>query len=326
MKSVKIGNVQTDNNIFLAPLAGVTDKVFRQICKNRGAGLVYSELISAKSLLYNSKNTYFLCAVSPGERPLTLQLFGRDPEILAEAAKKIEKLPFDILDINMGCPAPKIVKNGEGAALMAEPGQVGKIVKAVSAAIKKPVTVKIRKGINGKITAVEAAKEAEANGAAAVAVHGRMREQYYEGKVDLDIIRQVKEALTIPVFASGDVVDIDSCEKTFTYTGCDAVLIGRASFGNPWIFDKLLHYYATGEVLPDPDPEEKIRVCLLHAESLTEFKGETAIKEMRKHAGWYIKGLRGAAGLRTELNKVENLSELEKVLKKIYKQTSALEG
>ncbi|MCL1996631.1 MAG: tRNA dihydrouridine synthase DusB [Defluviitaleaceae bacterium] len=315
LKPIKIGNLDIPGNIFLAPMAGVTDLVFREICKSHGAFLVYTELISAKGILYESANTQFLTQTSEKERPTTLQIFGSDPKILASAAQKIEHLPFDILDINMGCPAKKIVNNGEGSALIEFPKKVGEIVRTVSRAIKKPVTVKIRKGINGKVTALEVAKEAEAGGAVAIAVHGRTREQQYEGVVDLDIIAKVKESVTIPVIASGDVVDTESAKKTFSTTGADALMIGRGTFGNPWIFSKLIHFFKTGETLPDPTPKEKMETCLEHVYRSILYRGEhVAIREMRKHCGWYIKGLPGAAALRTQINKASTYDQLKDVM------------
>ena len=316
LKPIKIGNVIIKGNLFLAPMAGVTDVVFREICRSHGAYLVYSELISAKGLIYESQNTHILTETSEMERPVTLQIFGSDPEILAAAAQKLEHLPFDILDINMGCPAKKIVNNGEGSALIEYPKKVGEIVRTVSRAIEKPLTVKIRKGINGKITAVEVAKEAEENGAAAIAVHGRTREQQYEGYVDLDIIAKVKSAVSIPVIASGDVVDIESAQRTFEHTGVDAIMIGRGTFGNPWIFSKLNHFYKTGEVLPDPTPKEKVESCLDHVNRLIAYRGESiAIREMRKQCGWYIKGIPGAAALRAQINQASTYNQLEQIMK-----------
>ncbi|MCL1936173.1 MAG: tRNA dihydrouridine synthase DusB [Defluviitaleaceae bacterium] len=314
-RHIKIGDVHINGNIFLAPMAGVTDMAFREICKDYGAALVYSELISAKGILYESSNTFRLTDTSEKERPVVLQIFGSDPKILSEAAKKIEHLPFDILDINMGCPAPKIVKNGDGSALIENPKLVGEIVKSVSSSIKKPLTIKIRKGINGKITAVEVAKYAQENGVSAITVHGRTREQQYEGVVDLDIIAKVKEAVEIPVFASGDVVDIESAKRTFETTSCDALMIGRGSFGNPWIFKKINHYFETGEILEDPTTKEKVDMCLYHARKLCEYKGEQiAIRELRKQSGWYIKNLYGSTLIRVEINKTKTLKELENLL------------
>lgn len=315
LRPIKIGNVNISGNIFLAPMAGVTDIVFRQICKSHGAFLVYTELISAKGIIYENTNTTILTKTAASERPVSLQIFGSDPDILATAAQKIEHLPFDILDINMGCPAKKIINNGEGSALMEHPKKVGDIVRAVSRAIKKPVTVKIRKGIAGKVTAVEVAKQAQEAGASAIAVHGRTREQQYEGVVDHDIIAQVKRAVSVPVIASGDVVDINSAQKTFENTGADAIMIGRATFGNPQIFAGLNHFYKTGQTLPETTPKEKIQTCLSHLQNLITLRGENAaIRDMRKHCGWYIKGIPGAATVRVEINKATTYEQVERLL------------
>lgn len=319
MKNVKIGNIATNGNIFLAPMAGVTDMVFREICKSHGAALVYSELISAKGLLYENSNTLKLTDTSNKERPVVIQLFGNDPSILANAAQKIEHLPFDILDINMGCPAPKIVKNGEGSALMENPKLVGEIVNKVSRSIKKPLTVKIRKGINGKVTAVEVAKAAQENGAAAVTVHGRTREEQFNGVVDLEIIAKVKAALSIPVIASGDVTDIQSAKHTFEVTNCDAIMIGRGTYGNPWVFSKIVNYYKTGEILKDPTPGEKIITCLDHTKRLIKYKGENiGIREMRKQFAWYLKGLHGVSKIRGDINKATTYEQLEFLLNGLH--------
>ena len=315
MKPFNIGNVQIGGDLILAPMAGVTDLPFRELCRINGADLVYSEMVSAKGIIYGSENTHLLTNTSEIEKPVTLQIFGSDPEIMAEAAKRIEHLPFDILDINTGCPAPKIVKNGDGSALMDDPKKIGAIVKAISSAISKPVTIKTRKGINGKLTYLEVAKYAQDNGAKAIAVHGRTREQYYEGVVDLEPVTRVKEIMDIPVISSGDVVDVASYVHTMKTTGVDAVMIGRGTFGNPWLFKLLDHYRKTGEEIADPSFEEKIETCLLHARKLSELKGEhTAIREMRKHAGWYIKGLHGATKMRGAINQISTYTDLEKAL------------
>ena len=315
LRNIQIGNVEIKGNIFLAPMAGITDMVFREICKDHGAALCYTELISAQGLIYESAKTHMLTSTSPNERPVVLQIFGSEPSILSEAAKKIQHLPFDILDINMGCPAPKVVNNSCGSALLNDPPLIGRIVKAVSSAINKPLTIKIRKGINGKVTATEVAKQAEANGASAITVHGRTREQQYEGVVDLSVIAQVKSNVSIPVFASGDVVDIKSCINTFKTTNCDAVMIGRGSFGNPWVFESINHYFKTGEELLEPTAKQKIEMCLTHAKRLCNYKSEkVAIREMRKQSGWYIKGIKGAASLRVSINKCSTLNELTTTL------------
>ena len=313
---MKIGNVNLANPYILAPMAGVTDLPFRLLCKEQGAGLLYMEMISAKALQYKNKNTKALLAIHPEEYPVSLQLFGSDPKIMSEMAKMIEELPFQILDINMGCPVPKVVRNGEGSALMKNPKLVHEIVSAVSKAIEKPVTVKIRKGFDDDhINAVEIAKIIEDAGGAAVAVHGRTREQYYSGKADWDIIRQVKEAVSIPVIGNGDVVDAASAEALVEQTGCDGIMIGRGAEGNPWIFKQILHYRETGETLAKPTQHEVKEMMLRHARMQVEYKGGAiGIREMRKHVAWYTAGFPHSAKLRAAINQVESLQELEQML------------
>ena len=314
---MKIGNLELENNIFLAPMAGVTDLPFRILCKEMGCGLVYSEMVSAKGILYDNKNTTELLEIDPKERPVAVQLFGSDPEILGAMAKKIEQYPIDIIDVNMGCPAPKIVKNGEGSCLMKTPELVGKIVKSLVESQSKPVTIKFRKGFDDDhVNAVEIAKIAEANGASAVAVHGRTREQYYSGKADWDIIKQVKEAVKIPVIGNGDVFTPQDAINLLEHTGCDAIMVGRGAQGNPRIFKRILHYLQTGELLPEPTAEERVEKALRHAQMLIDYKGEyIGVREMRKHMAWYMKGMPGAAELRGKLNYAENRAELEALLR-----------
>ncbi len=316
---MNIGNVELKNNIFLAPMAGVTDQPFRILCKEQGCALVYSEMVSAKGIMYNNENTTDMLQIHPSERPTVLQLFGSDPEILANMAKKIENCPIDIIDINMGCPAPKIVKNGEGSALMKNPKLIGQIVKAVSSAIEKPLTIKIRKGFDENcLNALEIAQIAEENGAAAVAVHGRTREQYYSGTADWEIIRQIKEKLTIPVIGNGDVNSPQKAKEMFEQTGCDAIMIGRAAQGNPWIFSSVLHYLQTGDILPEPTIQEKVNTILRHCKMLIDFKGEyIGIREMRKHVAWYTKGLPNSAEFRVKVNYAQTLAEMEELLKEM---------
>lgn len=316
MKKLKIGNVELANPYILAPMAGVTDLPFRLLCKEQGAGLLCMEMISAKAIQYNNKNTRALLEIHPEEEPVSLQLFGSDPEVISEIAKRIEELPFAILDINMGCPVPKIVRNGEGSALMNQPKLVHEIVSKTVKAIQKPVTVKIRKGFNDdSINAVEIAKIIEDAGAAAVAVHGRTREQYYSGKADWDIIRQVKEAVTIPVIGNGDVVSGESALAMMRETGCDGVMIGRGAQGNPWIFSELVEYEKTGVMPARPSNEELKEMMLRHARLQIQYKGEyLGIREMRKHVSWYTTGLKNSAKLRGEINAVESYEELSELL------------
>lgn len=313
---MNIRNVKIDNPYILAPMAGVTDLPFRLLCKEQGAGLLCMEMISAKALQYKNKNTKALLAIHPKEYPVSLQLFGSDPKIISEQAKRIEELPFQILDINMGCPVPKVVKNGEGSALMKNPKLVYEIVYQTARAIQKPVTVKIRKGFdNTCINAVEIAKIIEEAGGAAVAVHGRTREQYYSGKADWEIIRQVKEAVSIPVIGNGDVTSGEKALEMRERTGCDGVMIGRGAQGNPWIFHELLEYDRTGKLPPRPSKEQIKETMLRHARLQLEFKGEyLGIREMRKHVAWYTKGMEGSAKLRDDINKVESYAELESLL------------
>ena len=316
-KTLKIGNVELENRYVLAPMAGVTDLPFRLLCKEQGAGLLCMEMISAKALQYHNKNTEALLQIDERECPVSLQLFGSDPDIISEQAKRIEERPFQILDINMGCPVPKVVKNGEGSALMNQPKLVYDIVYKTVRAIQKPVTVKIRKGFNDEsVNAVEIARIVEEAGGAAVAVHGRTREQYYSGKADWDIIRQVKEAVKIPVIGNGDVTNGEKAIAMLEETGCDGVMIGRGAQGNPWIFHELLEYEKTGQMPARPSRETIRETMLRHARLQMEYKGEyLGIREMRKHVAWYTKGLEGSAKLRDDINKVESYQELETLLK-----------
>lgn len=316
MKRLKIGNVELENRYVLGPMAGVTDLPFRLLCREQGAGLLCMEMVSAKAILYGNRNTEQLLTIHPDERPVSLQLFGSDPKIMSEMAKKIEERPFAILDINMGCPVPKVVKNGEGSALMKNPKLVYEIVSAVVKAIEKPVTVKIRKGFDDEhVNAVEIAKIIEEAGAAAVAVHGRTREQYYSGKADWDIIRQVKEAVSIPVIGNGDVTSPEKAEELVRQTGCDGVMVARGAQGNPWIFSQLVEYEKTGVVPAHPGKDEVREMMLRHARLQLEYKGDyMGIREMRKHVAWYTKGIPGAARLREKINRVESYEELENLL------------
>lgn len=316
MKQLKIGKLEFENSYILGPMAGVTDLPFRLLCKERGAGLVCMEMISAKGIFYNNKNTETLLEIHEGETPVSLQLFGSDPKIVSEMAKRIEDREFSILDINMGCPVPKVVKNGEGSALMNNPRLVFELVNAVVRSISKPVTVKIRKGFDDEhVNAVEIAKIIEEAGAAAVTVHGRTREQYYSGKADWNIIRQVKEALTIPVIGNGDVTSGERAVAMRQETGCDGVMIARGAQGNPWIFSELLAYEQDGVIPLRPSLAEIKQTMLRHADLQLKYKGEyQGIREMRKHVAWYVKGIHGAARLRDKINQVETYEELENIL------------
>ena len=315
----KIGSVEIENPFVLAPMAGVTDLPFRGLCKEQGAGLICTEMVSAKAISFHNKNTKALMEINPKEHPVSLQLFGNEPELMAEVARSIEEQPFDILDINMGCPVPKVVNNGEGSALLKDPALIGKIVREISHAIKKPVTAKIRIGFEGyDVDPVEIAKIIEDAGGAAVAVHGRTRQQYYAGEANWEVIGRIKDAVSIPVIGNGDVDSPLKAEKMIKDTGCDGVMIGRAVRGNPWIFREMNHYFETGELLAKPDPKEIREMILRHARWQIELKGEfTGIREMRKHVAWYTSGMRHSAGLRRESNTIENYESLERLLSKL---------
>ena len=307
---MRIGSVILENNVIAAPMAGVTDLPFRLLLKEQGAGLVCSEMVSAKAIYYNNKNTEPLMMVDEKERPFSLQLFGSDPELMAEMVRKIEDRPFDIIDINMGCPVPKVVNNGEGSALMKQPLLAGKIIEAMAKATEKPVTVKIRKGFDDEhVNAVEMAHIAQESGAAAVAVHGRTREQYYHGKADWDIIRQVKEAVNIPVIGNGDINSSEAAKEIQKQTGCDGIMVARGLQGNPWLIGQIL--YGT----PKPSIEEVVEMILRHARMQVEFSGEyLGIRQMRKHVAWYTTGYPGSSKLRGMVNQVESMEELEQLL------------
>ena len=314
-----IGNVKIDGNLVLGPMAGVTDLPFRLLCKEMGADLIYTEMVSAKGITYKNKNTEELLRVDETERPVSLQLFGNEPDTMAKAAKMIEDRNFDILDINMGCPVPKVAGNGEGSALMKTPELIGDIVSAITEAISKPVTVKIRSGFDAEhINAVECAKIAEKAGASAIAVHGRTREQFYAGKADWNVIKAVKEAVAVPVIGNGDIWSPADAIRMMEETGCDAVMIARGAKGNPFIFREIKHYMETGILSEKPDINEIVETLLRHADLQLAEKGEyTAVREMRKHFAWYTQGLPGSAGLRREVNEIENYDDLKKLIIKV---------
>ncbi len=312
----QIGNVKIKNRLALGPMAGVTDLPFRLLCKEQGCGLLYTEMVSAKAIYYNNKNTKELLEVRKEEQPVAVQLFGSDPEIMSSMAARIEDGPYDMIDVNMGCPVPKVVNNGEGSALMKNPKLVEEIFTAMVKRVKKPVTVKIRKGFNDdSVNAVEIAKIVESCGVAAIAVHGRTREQYYSGKADWDIIRQVKEAVSIPVIGNGDIFTPQAARQMLEETGCDGVMVARGAQGNPWIFREIDHYLETGELLPRPSAEEICHTILRHARMQVEMRGEfSGIREMRKHVAWYTAGLPHSAALRNEVNLIEDYEGLEKLI------------
>lgn len=320
---LKIGTVELKNNLVLAPMAGVTDLPFRQLCKEQGGGLLYSEMVSAKAILYHNRNTKVLLEVREEERPIALQLFGSDPHILSEMAAGLEDGPYDMFDLNMGCPVPKIVNNGEGSALMKQPKLVEEILSAMVKRLKKPVTVKFRKGFHeGSVNAVEIARIAEACGVAAVAVHGRTREQYYSGMADWDIIRKVKEAVRIPVIGNGDVFAPEDARRMMEETGCDGVMIGRGIRGNPWLPGRILAYLETGIVPEAPKVEEICQMIQRHANMQAAYRGETVgIKEMRKHVAWYTTGLSHSAAIRRACNEIETMEGLNMLLSELISRS-----
>ncbi len=320
MSRLKIGSVTLDNNVILAPMAGVTDLPFRLLSREQGAGLVCMEMVSAKAIYYGNKNTESLLTIHPEEMPASLQLFGSEPGLIARMAEQVEERPFAILDFNMGCPVPKVVNNREGSALMRDPALVRQILTAMVKAVKKPVTVKIRKGFDAEhCNAVEIARIAEDCGVAAIAVHGRTREQYYSGRADWEIIARVKEAVGIPVIGNGDIDGPLAASEMIRQTGCDGVMIGRAAQGNPWIFREITQYLRDGTIPGPPDAGEKREMILRHASLLQAFKGEyTAVREMRKHLSWYTAGMPHSARFRQMINSMESMEQLLESVNTIF--------
>lgn len=316
---MKIGTLEIDSKAFLAPLAGITDKAFREICQDYGAGYCETEMVSAKALSFGDKKSFELMEISNNNHPCGIQLFGNDPEIMAQGAKLAVSAKADVIDINMGCPAPKVANNGCGSALMKDPELCGRIVYAIKNAVDIPVTVKIRKGFDDdSVNAVQVAKLCADNGADGIIVHGRTRKQYYSGTCDLDIIKQVKESVSVPVIGNGDVKDIKSAEKMLSYTGCDGVMVARAALGAPWIFKILEEYFSTGNIINPPSNEDKLKVMINHIERICHYKGEyMGVLQSRKHMAWYLKGFKGAAGFRNEAGKVSTLEEVYKLAQRV---------
>lgn len=313
---MKFREVEIKNEVFLAPMAGVTDLPFRLICKELGCGLLYTEMINAKALCYDDQNTKKMLNILEEEHPVAIQIFGSEPEYMGRATEILNDYPNEILDINMGCPAPKVVKNGDGSALMKNPELAEKVLRSVVEKSKKPVTLKIRKGWDDEsINALEIAKIAENSGISALTIHGRTREQYYSGNADWNIIKEIKSKINIPVIGNGDVFSIEDAIKMKEETSCDAIMIGRGAQGNPWIFKRIDHYLKTGEILPIPTKEEKIEVAIKHINLAVKEHGEyVAVREMRKHIGWYLKGMKNSARMRDKINKMESSKEVIKTL------------
>lgn len=314
---MKFRDFEVSNEVFLAPMAGVTDLPFRLICKRFGCGLLYTEMINAKALCYDDANTKKMLNIMDEEHPVAVQIFGSEPEFMGKAAKILNDYPNEILDINMGCPAPKVVKNGDGSALMRNPELAKKVLSSVVENSSKPVTLKIRKGWDdNSVNALEIALIAQEVGVDAITIHGRTREQYYAGNADWDIIKLIKDNLDIPVIGNGDVTSIEDAIKIKNDTNCDAIMIGRGAQGNPWIFERINHYLKTGEILPQPTTDEKIGVAIDHMELAIAEHGEyVAVREMRKHIGWYLKGMKNSARIRDKINKLEDPEEVIKTLK-----------
>ena len=309
---MKIGNIEIENCLALGPMAGVTDLPFRLLCKEMGCNMLYTEMVSAKAILYKNKNTKELLNIDKNEHPVGVQLFGSDPDIMAQIAAQVEEGECDFIDINMGCPVPKIVNNGEGSALLKQPKLVEEILTKMVKAVNKPITVKIRKGFeNGTVYAVEIAKIAESCGVSAIAVHGRTREQYYSGKADWDVIKDVKKAVKIPVIGNGDIFSAEYAKAMKEYTGCDGLMVARGARGNPWIFREIKEYLENGNVIDKPTINDIREMIIRHAKMLADYKGEyTGIREMRKHIAWYTAGLPHSAELRRMCNQIETMENL----------------
>ena len=319
LKKIKIKDLELENNLILAPMAGVTDLPFRKICKEFGPGLVCTEMVSIKAIYHDEKKTKLLMNTDGEKRPISMQIFGSDEETMGYAAKYVSKIA-DIVDINMGCPAPKVVKNGDGSKLLLDIEKAEKVIKSVVKNSSKLVTLKIRKGWDcNNIVATEFAQMAEKAGVSAITIHGRTRTEMYSGKVDLDIIKKVKESVKIPVIGNGDIVDEESALKMFEYTGVDGIMIGRGTFGNPWIFKRIKHYLETGEKLPVVTYEEKLRVIKEQIQLELDNKPEvTAIREMRKHIAWYTKNMPNSSEFRCEINKIEDKEQLVKIVEDYF--------
>ena len=316
---LKIGNVELENNLILAPMAGVTDLPFRVVCKELGAGMVCTEMVSSRAMFHNDEKTLKLLETKGEKRPISFQIFGSDEESMADATRKITKLA-DIIDINMGCPAPKVVKNGDGSKLLLDLDKAKSLIETVVKNSTVPVTLKMRKGWDKEhIVAVELAKVAEEAGVSAITIHGRTRTEFFSGEVDLEIIKKVKENVNIPVIGNGNVDNEESAYEMFEKTGVDGIMIGRGAFGNPWIFNNIKYFIETGEKLKEPSPEERLDVIKKQINLALENKGEYALKEMRKHIAWYTKNLKNSSEFRNSINKIENKEELEEKLEEYFK-------
>jgi tRNA-dihydrouridine synthase B len=311
---MKLGTLEFDGQVALGPMAGVTDRAYREICKDFGCGLMFTEMVSAKAFYYKDKKTKDIMFISEDERPVGLQIFGHEADIMAHMAKELSEFNHDILDINMGCPAPKIVKNGDGSALMKDLKLIEEVVTKVVKASNKPVSVKIRKGYE-EVNAVEVAKVIEASGATFMSIHGRTRDQFYSGQADWDIIRDVKRAVSIPVIGNGDIFTLDDAIKMKDHTGVDALMVARGVQGNPWLIREINEYFRTGKRIDPPTPEEKVSVAMKQLELMIKYKGEhRGILEMRKHAAWYLKGIKGSSKVKEQLNRAKDKVEITALL------------